>query len=120
MGPAGHHRHADGRERDQHQFRAEPDLLHAGHRESCNLTASIGSIFSVTSAAPISGLYAPGGTINSTGTTINVTSGNGAAGADVGFNGLINMTGNTISTTGPKTLLASASTTARWSASIPV
>jgi outer membrane autotransporter protein len=61
---------------------------------------SIGSIFSVTGASPISGLYAPGGTINSTGTTINVTSGSGAAGADVGFGGLINMDNNRITTTG--------------------
>jgi len=61
---------------------------------------AVGSIFSVTGAIPISGLYAPGGTINSTGTTINVTSGNGAAGADVGFNGLINMDRNIITTTG--------------------
>ena len=60
----------------------------------------VGSIFSVTSAIPISGLYAAGGTINSTGTTINVTSGNGAAGADVGFGGLINMDNNAITTTG--------------------
>jgi outer membrane autotransporter protein len=60
----------------------------------------VGSSFSVTSAIPISGLFAPGGTINSTGTTINVATGNGAAGADVGFNGLINMDRNTITTTG--------------------
>jgi outer membrane autotransporter protein len=60
----------------------------------------VGSSFSATSAIPISGLYAPGGTINSTGTTINVTTGNGAAGADVGFSGLINMDSNTIVTTG--------------------
>jgi outer membrane autotransporter protein len=62
---------------------------------------SVGSIFSVTGGSPISGLYAPGGTINSTGTTINVSSGSGAAGADVGFGGLINMVSNTITTTGP-------------------
>jgi len=63
------------------------------------ITASglVGSIFSVTGGAPIAGLYAPGGTI---GTTVNVSSGNGAAGADVGFGGLINMTSNAITTTG--------------------
>lgn len=63
-------------------------------------SASVGSIFSVTGGFPISGLYAPGGTINSTGTTINVSSGGGAAGADVGFGGLINMSANTITTIG--------------------
>ena len=60
----------------------------------------VGASFGVVGAVPISGLYAPGGTINSTGTTINVTTGAGAAGADVGFNGLINMQSNAITTTG--------------------
>ncbi|SEB92261.1 outer membrane autotransporter barrel domain-containing protein [Beijerinckia sp. 28-YEA-48] len=64
---------------------------------------NVGSIFSVTSAIPVSGLLAQGAgaVITSIGTTINVTSGNGAAGADAGIGGLVDMTDNTITTTGP-------------------
>ncbi|WP_213735688.1 autotransporter outer membrane beta-barrel domain-containing protein [Bradyrhizobium sp. dw_411] len=60
----------------------------------------VGSIFGVNGGSPISGLFSTGGTINSTGTTINVTTGNGAAGADIQANGLINIDRNTITTTG--------------------
>jgi type V secretory pathway adhesin AidA len=63
---------------------------------------AIGSIFGVTFGLPIGGLLSNGGTINSTGTTINVTSINGV-GAYAAFNSaesFINMSNNTIHTTG--------------------
>ena len=62
----------------------------------------VGSIFSVTSAIPVSGLLSrgAGAVITSTGTTINVSTGNGAAGVDAGNDGLVDMTDNTITTTG--------------------
>ena len=62
--------------------------------------ASVGAIFGATGASPIAGLFAFGGTINSAGTTINVTSGNGATGAEAANGGIVNMTNNTITTTG--------------------
>ncbi|MDR3500950.1 MAG: autotransporter domain-containing protein [Legionella sp.] len=65
-------------------------------------SGSVGSIFSVTSGLPIGGLLSNGGIINSTGTTVNVTSTNGV-GAYAAFNSaesFINMSNNIINTTG--------------------
>lgn len=63
---------------------------------------NVSSAFGVTSAIPISGLLAQGAgaVITSIGTTINVSSGNFAAGVDAGSGGLVDMTDNTITTTG--------------------
>lgn len=65
-------------------------------------SGSVGSIFVVTSGSPIGGLLSNGGTINSTGTTVNVTSTNGV-GAYAALNSaesFVNMTNNIINTTG--------------------
>ena len=78
-------RHADRREYDQHQLGPESDVYTLQTPNLVTPNGPVGSSFSVTSAIPISGLFAPGGTINSTGTTINVTTGNAAAGAYVGL-----------------------------------
>ncbi|TIX21263.1 hypothetical protein, partial [Mesorhizobium sp.] len=61
---------------------------------------SVGSIFATTSGIPLAGLKADSGSIISIGTTINVTSGNGAAGVNAIFDGTVDMTDNTITTTG--------------------
>ncbi|MGO4671352.1 autotransporter outer membrane beta-barrel domain-containing protein [Bosea sp. 2YAB26] len=62
----------------------------------------VGSVFSLVGAIPVSGLLAQGAgaLITSTGTTITVTSSNAAAGADAGLGGTVDMTDNTITTTG--------------------
>lgn len=61
----------------------------------------IGSIFNVTSGLPIGGLLSKGGTINSTGTIVNVSSNNGVgAYAASTTTSIINMINNTINTTG--------------------
>jgi hypothetical protein len=72
-----------------------------------NLVTPIGTStpgFGVTAAIPMSGLFAEGGSITSTGTTINVSADSGpagpAAGAAATFNGSIDLTANTIITTG--------------------
>ena len=65
-------------------------------------SGSVGSVFGVTSGLPIGGLISNNATIDSTGTTINVSSSNGV-GAYAGFNtgtSTIDMTNNTITTTG--------------------
>ncbi len=65
-------------------------------------SGSVGSIFGVTSGVPIGGLLSNGGTIASTGTTVDVTSSNGV-GAYAGFNSAtstIELTGGSIQTTG--------------------
>ena len=66
------------------------------------VAGNVSSAFGVTSAIPISGLLAQGAgaVITSIGTTINVSSGNFAAGVDAGSGGLVDMTDNTITTTG--------------------
>ncbi len=65
-------------------------------------SGQVGSIFGVTSAIPISGLLAQGAgaVITSIGTTITVSTPNAAAGVDAGLGGLVDMTDNTITTTG--------------------
>lgn len=65
-------------------------------------SGQVGSAFGATGGIPAAGLKAdgPGGSVTSTDTTINVTSGNGAAGANTSFGGSIDMTRNTIVTTG--------------------
>lgn len=66
------------------------------------ISGSVGSIFGVTSGLPIGGLLSNGGTITSTGTTVDVTSSNGV-GAYAGFNSAtstIDLTGGSIRTTG--------------------
>lgn len=62
----------------------------------------VGSVFGLVGAIPVSGLLAQGAgaLITSIGTTINVSSGNFAAGADAGLGGTVDMTDNTITTTG--------------------
>ncbi|WP_441477441.1 autotransporter family protein [Bosea sp. 2KB_26] len=62
----------------------------------------VGSVFGLVGAIPVSGLLAQGAgaLITSTGTTITVTSSNGAAGVDAGLGGTVDMTDNTITTTG--------------------
>lgn len=70
-----------------------------------NLVSSAGpiaSIFSVTSAIPAAGLKSdgPNSSITSIGTTVNLTGGNGAAGVNTSFGGVVDMTNNTITATG--------------------
>lgn len=70
---------------------------------SPNIVTASGQIngaFTSFGAAPIAGLYTSGGTINSTGTTINVTSNNFATGVEASNGGVVNLTANTIVTTG--------------------
>lgn len=66
------------------------------------VAGNVSSAFGVTGAIPISGLLAQGAgaVITSIGTTINVSSANFAAGVDAGSGGLVDMTDNTVTTTG--------------------
>ncbi|HWK33241.1 MAG TPA: autotransporter outer membrane beta-barrel domain-containing protein, partial [Hyphomicrobium sp.] len=75
-------------------------------------SGQVGSIFSVTAALPMSGLFTSGGQITSVGTTINVTSASGA-GAFASNGGVVDMTDNTITTTGTASVGIEASGTGR-------
>src|SRR5262245_13191742 len=70
---------------------------------SPNIVTTSGQVngaFTAFGGTPIAGLFTLGGTINSTGTTINVASNNFAAGVEAGNGGLVNLTSNVITTTG--------------------
>src|SRR5262245_43409717 len=70
---------------------------------TANIVTANGQVngaFGVSGGSPTAGLFAPGGTINSTGTTINVASNNFATGVEAANGGIVNMTSNIITTTG--------------------
>lgn len=95
MGNIRQHHHNLRQQQDRHQRGADQTFYTLATANLVTADPSVGSIFSVTGGSPIAGLFALGGRINSTGTTINVTSGNGVTGAEAGNGGVVDMTNNT-------------------------